>query len=128
MPDATDIHATNATCLSGGGRQMWLASVLRFALGFNEKPYLLKVDVDGPDLQVLQGANRTLQSCAAVVIEAPLMQIPERSKYLTDRGFRLVDTVDLSYYRGLRFNVAGRFGLSVCCHIGFERGAARAPI
>jgi hypothetical protein len=23
MPDATDIHATNATCLSGGGRQMW---------------------------------------------------------------------------------------------------------
>jgi hypothetical protein len=22
MPDATDIHATNATCLSGGGRQM----------------------------------------------------------------------------------------------------------
>src|SRR4029434_25034 len=30
MPDATDIHATHATCLSGGGRQMWLASVLRF--------------------------------------------------------------------------------------------------
>jgi hypothetical protein len=30
MPDATDIHATNATCLSGGGRQMWFASVLRF--------------------------------------------------------------------------------------------------
>jgi hypothetical protein len=22
MPDATDIHATNATCLSGGGRQI----------------------------------------------------------------------------------------------------------
>ena len=74
-------------------------------LGFNEKPYLLKVDVDGPDLQVLQGADRTLQSCAAVVIEAPLMQISERSTYLTDRGFRLVDIVDLSYYRGSMWQV-----------------------
>jgi FkbM family methyltransferase len=74
-------------------------------LNFNEKPYLLKVDVDGPDLQVLQGAVRTLQSCAAVVIETPLMEIPERSKYLTDRGFRLVDIVDLSYYHGIMWQV-----------------------
>jgi FkbM family methyltransferase len=95
-------------------------------LGFNEKPYLLKVDIDGPDLQVLQGADRTLQSCAAVVIEAPLMQIPERSKYLTDRGFRLVDIVGPVLLP--RVNVAGGFGVSIRRHTGFERGPAPAPI
>jgi FkbM family methyltransferase len=73
--------------------------------GLIDAPFLLKVDVDGHDLQVLQGAEQTLQKCAAVMIEAPLWQIAERLKYLTDRGFQLFDIVDLSYYKGAMWQV-----------------------
>lgn len=70
-----------------------------------EGPYLLKVDVDGTDLQVLQGSSETLETCSAVVVEAPLDTLLERSHFLTDRGFKLFDIVDLSYYKGTLWQV-----------------------
>jgi len=69
-------------------------------------PYLLKVDVDGYEIPVLKGALRVLNNSSVVVIEAPLNKanLPnffERSQYLMDSGFYLVDIVDLAYYDGV---------------------------
>lgn len=68
-------------------------------------PFLLKLDVDGHEEEILKGASRTLASTAVVVIEAPLTakplpQILTRMQCLIDLGFRLFDIVDLAYYRG----------------------------
>ena len=71
-----------------------------------EPPYILKVDVDGHELAVLDGAEETLAATSIVVIEAPLTrtalpQFFERAQYLMARGFDLVDIVDVAYYNGV---------------------------
>jgi FkbM family methyltransferase len=59
---------------------------------------LLKVDVDGFDLQVLKGATRTLANCAVVIVEATNDTLLERASFLDRHGFDLFDVVDLTYY------------------------------
>lgn len=71
-----------------------------------EPPYLLKIDVDGHEMPILEGALQTLKDSTIVVIEAPLNKVAlphffERSKFLMDNGFYLVDIVDLAYYDGM---------------------------
>lgn len=73
-------------------------------------PFLLKVDVDGHELAVLDGAEATLKQTSIVVIEAPLTrtgisQFFARSNYLMARDFQLVDIVDLAYYDGVLWQV-----------------------
>jgi FkbM family methyltransferase len=63
-----------------------------------DKPFLLKIDVDGAELMILSGATETLKSCSVVVIEAQIGNFTERSKILEDAGFELFDIVDLAYY------------------------------
>ncbi len=62
------------------------------------EPCLLKIDVDGPELDVLAGASHTLAKCSVVIVEAPLEHIAARATYLADRGFSMFDIVDFSYY------------------------------
>jgi FkbM family methyltransferase len=69
------------------------------------EPYLLKIDVDGHEPQVLSGARETLRRTAVVVIEASLSRLPSLTAFLTESGFRLFDVVDLSYYRGTLWQV-----------------------
>lgn len=64
------------------------------------KPYLLKVDVDGGEIDVLRGATRTLADTSCVIIEAPLYYLPDRLAALLQAGFALWDIVDLGYYHG----------------------------
>jgi len=62
-------------------------------------PYLLKIDVDGVDLLVLQGARKhTLGKCNVVVIEANIRNFIERATFLQENGFELFDIVDPCYY------------------------------
>jgi FkbM family methyltransferase len=68
-------------------------------------PYFLKVDVDGSELLVLQGARETLKKTDLVMIEAPLGQFVERARHLESLGFALIDVVDLSYYKGMLWQV-----------------------
>ena len=77
-------------------------------------PYLLKIDIDGHELAVLEGAVKTLADCAIVVIEAPLNRIGnrvatpmffERSYWLMQHGFHLVDMTDFAYYDGVLWQV-----------------------
>ncbi len=70
-----------------------------------EEPYLLKVDVDGKDLEVLKGAEKTLKSTVCVVIEAPLPRLLERIEYLQAHGFMLWDIIDFCYYHGSLYQV-----------------------
>ena len=62
-------------------------------------PYLLKIDVDGTELDVLAGAKRVLANTSCVVIEAPVGKILERASALVGSGFQLWDIVDLNYYK-----------------------------
>lgn len=60
--------------------------------------FLLKVDVDGPDLLVLKGFGARLALASVVVIEMTYQTYGERSAYLSANGFELFDIVDLVYY------------------------------
>lgn len=71
---------------------------------------LLKIDVDGHEMSVLRGADKTLELASIVVIEAPInrVELPhffERSNYLMSKGFCLMDIVDLAYYDGVLWQV-----------------------
>lgn len=69
------------------------------------EPFLIKVDVDGRDLEVLEGAEEALRSTACVILESTLADLPERSQFVCHRGFFLWDVVDLSYKGGCLFQV-----------------------
>ena len=60
--------------------------------------YLLKVDVDGQDLNVLKGFGSKLKNASAVIVECTVSNLVERIGYVQDCGFVLTDIVDLVYY------------------------------
>jgi FkbM family methyltransferase len=62
---------------------------------------LLKVDVDGVDLEVLKGATELLVRTEVVVVEAPLSNLLERCDFLVAHGFQFYDIVDLCYYHSI---------------------------
>lgn len=64
------------------------------------KPFLLKVDVDGVDLEVLKGAAETLKHTSVVIVEAHPRDFVERSNYIVSKGFQLFDIVNICYYDG----------------------------
>jgi FkbM family methyltransferase len=62
---------------------------------------LLKVDVQGFEIQVLEGAVRTLPQCEVVILEASFFKLHESAPeffellaYMNDRGFVAYDIVD----------------------------------
>ncbi|MEE2525890.1 FkbM family methyltransferase [Hyphobacterium sp. HN65] len=63
-----------------------------------EAPFLLKIDTDGHEPDVLKGARHTLSSCAVVVIEIAPQALADISTALDDAGLQLFDIVDLCYY------------------------------
>lgn len=63
-------------------------------------PFLIKVDVDGHDLEVLQGCQKIFKDTDVIIVEATMMKLTERAKYLEENGFILFDIVDQCYFRG----------------------------
>lgn len=61
-------------------------------------PYLLKIDVDGAEIDILEGAVKTLPLVNVVVIEANVRNFIERATFLQKQGFELFDIVDPCYY------------------------------
>lgn len=62
------------------------------------EPYLLKIDIDGHELRVLEGAARSLQHCSVVMIETPVHELTKRVSVLERAGFFLFDFVEPCYY------------------------------
>jgi hypothetical protein len=60
--------------------------------------FLLKVDVDGADLQVLEGFGDCLRMASVVIVEMTFTTFTQRAQFLTGSGFQLIDIVDLVYY------------------------------
>jgi FkbM family methyltransferase len=69
------------------------------------QPFLLKVDVDGHERAVIDGAPETLAKTACLILEAPLAVLTERVRMIEDLGFKLWDIVDLCYLRGAMMQV-----------------------
>lgn len=63
-----------------------------------EKDYLLKVDVDGKDLEVLKGASGCISNASVVIVEAHWAALTARGKILEEYGFELIDIVDRVMY------------------------------
>ena len=63
-------------------------------------PFLLKIDVEGPDVpaSILRGARSVLRQAAAVMIEMTVDKFMERAVLLHDAGFDVWDICDLCYY------------------------------
>jgi FkbM family methyltransferase len=68
-------------------------------------PYLLKIDVDGVELDVLRGATDTLSRCSVVIVEASASGLLERLQFIANAGFGLFDVVDSCYYGGVLWQV-----------------------
>ncbi len=60
--------------------------------------FLLKIDVDGAELDVLNGAPKTIAQSNVVIIEATRQTIFDRAEVLLNSDFELFDIVDICYY------------------------------
>ena len=61
-------------------------------------PFLLKIDVDGAEINIIDGASKILDKVSVVVVEAGIENFLDRANKLSSYGFELFDLVDLSYY------------------------------
>lgn len=68
-------------------------------------PFLVKVDVDGRDIEVLQGASEVLKQTDCVVIESVAWAIPGIGHFLGKLGFFLWDIVDMLHLEGMLWQV-----------------------
>ena len=62
------------------------------------RPYLLKIDVDGVELLIMEGAKKTFKDVNVIVVEANVQNFIERATFLQSNGFELFDIVDPCYY------------------------------
>lgn len=60
--------------------------------------FLLKVDVDGKDLEVVEGFGQYIKKASVIVIESTYSALLDRLGYIQSQGFQLLDIVDLVYY------------------------------
>jgi FkbM family methyltransferase len=61
-------------------------------------PFLLKIDVDGHEMQVLNGSAGILADCSIVIVECAGSQLPDRIGFMQKSGFRLFDLSEPCYY------------------------------
>jgi FkbM family methyltransferase len=64
-------------------------------------PFLLKIDVDGYEIPILESLGSFAAQVACVIMEATKDTFVERLNALASRGFQLIDIVDPCYYAGV---------------------------
>lgn len=64
------------------------------------EPILLKIDVDGHEIAILNGLKGAEHMIGALVVEAGLSNFYERVHFLHSMGFVLWDICDFCYYKG----------------------------
>lgn len=60
-------------------------------------PVLIKVDVDGPEMDVLAGCTGLFPKVSAIIVEATMDKLFEILFFAERHGFKLFDVVDLCY-------------------------------
>lgn len=91
----------SALSLEGGdeGRSVHVVTLDEFLKGRDYiHPYFLKVDVDGLEVSILNGAKETLPLCSVVMVEADKANLVERLSFMLSRGFELYDFAEPAYY------------------------------
>ncbi len=63
-----------------------------------QAPFLLKIDVDGAELDILKGAGPVLDDCSVICVEVGIKNIVQRADFIVRAGFQPFDLVDLCYY------------------------------
>lgn len=61
-------------------------------------PFLLKIDVDGAELDILKGAIPVLKDCSVICVETGIKNFVQRADFIVRNGFQPFDIVDLCYY------------------------------
>lgn len=61
-------------------------------------PFFFKLDVDGFEMPILQGARETLRNSSVVMVETPKHQFVERIRFVEAAGFELYDLAEPCYY------------------------------
>jgi hypothetical protein len=61
-------------------------------------PYLVKIDVDGKEDEIIMGGAKTLKGATAVVCETRLCELSQRISSLEALGLCLYDLVGNAYY------------------------------
>lgn len=62
------------------------------------RDFLLKIDVDGVEQEILEGARQIVELCSVIIIEANVQNMALRMKTVCDMGFQIYDMVDPCYY------------------------------
>jgi FkbM family methyltransferase len=65
------------------------------------KPYLVKIDVDGFEMPILEGIGASWADVSCVIVEATQTTFADRLNYVLGQGFQLFDIVDQCYYGGV---------------------------
>lgn len=60
--------------------------------------FLLKIDVDGKELDIVRGASGCIRQASVVIIEADYSSVADRAKAVEQSGFQLIDIVDRVMY------------------------------
>jgi FkbM family methyltransferase len=60
--------------------------------------YLLKIDVDGQELNVLEGASGCIDKASIIIIEADYSSVSHRALFIEGFGFQLIDIIDRVMY------------------------------
>lgn len=97
--EGLEISHSYMTDDSHGARSVPMVSIDDYLEGDNaDAPFFLKIDVDGAELKVLNGAKKTLSRTSVVMIEATVGSLVERLSFLIEAGFRLFDLTEPCYY------------------------------
>ncbi|CAN5203634.1 hypothetical protein BH10PSE13_BH10PSE13_00190 [soil metagenome] len=63
-------------------------------------PILLKIDIDGHEMQALRGAAKMLAHCSVIIIEVQSTALAGIIQFIQNAGFVLFDLVEPCYYDG----------------------------
>jgi FkbM family methyltransferase len=63
-----------------------------------EEPFLLKIDIDGQEMKVINGALNILKKCSIVIVECQRSELSQRISAVQASGFTLFDLCEPCYY------------------------------
>jgi FkbM family methyltransferase len=69
------------------------------SLELSKEKFLLKMDIDGFEDEILEASNKYLINCICIVLEVPILNFYKRLKIVAELGFEAVDIVDPCYYK-----------------------------